>query len=52
VTWIAAGAAFTCALLDTGAARCWGDASAIGLGALEDIGDDEPPASADPVPLI
>ncbi len=52
VTQVTAGANFTCALLDTGAVRCWGDGTAIGLGSPEDIGDDEPPSSVEPVPLI
>lgn len=45
---IAAGGAHTCALLDTGAVRCWGDGSfgQLGYGNSEIIGDDETPASA------
>jgi alpha-tubulin suppressor-like RCC1 family protein len=45
---IAAGAFHTCALLDTGAVRCWGrnDAGQLGYGHMRTIGDDETPASA------
>jgi hypothetical protein len=48
VTQITAGTSHTCALLDTGAIRCWGDGSvgALGYGNTNDIGDDETPASA------
>src|SRR5690606_4931314 len=48
VTQIAAGDSHTCALLDTGAVRCWGRVSRgdLGYGNTNDIGDDEPPASA------
>ncbi len=39
---------FMCALLDTGALRCWGEATdgRLGYGSIEFIGDDETPASA------
>jgi alpha-tubulin suppressor-like RCC1 family protein len=45
---VAAGAAHTCALLDTGEVRCWGvgNSGALGYGNQNDIGDDEVPASA------
>ena len=45
---IAAGGEHTCALLTTGAVRCWGHGArgALGYGNIEDIGDDETPASA------
>lgn len=47
VVQIAAGASHTCALLDTGAVRCWGDNAVgqLGLGHTATIGDDEPPSS-------
>ncbi len=44
----------TCALLDTGAVRCWGygDEGNLGYGNINDIGDDETPASAGDVPVL
>ena len=51
VTQLAAGAAHTCALLNTGAVRCWGKAQsgqlgyALGYLSPDDVGDDESPAS-------
>jgi alpha-tubulin suppressor-like RCC1 family protein len=46
VVQIGAGAAHTCALLDTGAVRCWGAAffGRLGTGNEINIGDDETPA--------
>ena len=48
VRQVEAGGASTCALLDTGAVRCWGDNSLgqLGHGNTDDIGDDETPAAA------
>jgi alpha-tubulin suppressor-like RCC1 family protein len=48
---IAVGAAHTCAILDTGAVRCWGAGfdGQLGYGNTARIGDDEPPASVGPV---
>lgn len=53
VTQITAGDFHTCALLDTGAVRCWGgaDHGELGYGNLNDVGDDETPASAGNVNL-
>lgn len=50
---LAANALRTCALLDTGRLHCWGDNSGgeLGYGHMHNIGDDETPASAGPVPL-
>jgi alpha-tubulin suppressor-like RCC1 family protein len=45
---LVAGAAHTCALLSTGAVRCWGNNSfgQLGLGHTAHVGDDETPANA------
>jgi cysteine-rich repeat protein len=53
VTAITAGAGHTCALLEGGAVRCWGDATVgrLGTGNAKSIGDDEVPASIPPVDL-
>ncbi len=53
VVQLAGGYYHTCALLDTGAVRCWGrgDYGALGYGSTQDIGDDETPASAGDVDL-
>ncbi len=47
VTQVAAGGHHTCALLTTGAIRCWGQGSfgALGYGNTDSIGDDETPVS-------
>ena len=48
VLQIAVGRLHSCALLDSGAVRCWGFglAGQLGYGNTGDIGDDETPASA------
>jgi alpha-tubulin suppressor-like RCC1 family protein len=53
VVQLAAGALHTCALLDTGAVRCWGIGSQgrLGYGNSNNIGDNELPSSAGDVPL-
>ncbi|HKG35650.1 MAG TPA: hypothetical protein VKA89_04325, partial [Solirubrobacterales bacterium] len=50
---ITAGGAHTCAILDTGQVRCWGNAGvgAIGSGNTTTIGDNETPGSAPPVDI-
>ncbi|MDH3755064.1 MAG: hypothetical protein OEU32_14435 [Acidimicrobiia bacterium] len=50
---ITAGGSHTCALLDNGTVRCWGDASSgqLGYGNTKDIGDTETPANVGPVNL-
>jgi alpha-tubulin suppressor-like RCC1 family protein len=52
-TRIDVGFRHACALLETGAVRCWGRASpgSLGYGNTEDVGDDETPASAGDVKL-
>jgi alpha-tubulin suppressor-like RCC1 family protein len=49
---ITAGSQHTCAILDDGSVRCWGDGQAgqLGMGSTQDIGDGEAPA-AFPVPI-
>ena len=51
--FITAGAYHSCAILSTGEVRCWGRAlyGGLGYGNDENIGDDEPPASAGSVAL-
>jgi alpha-tubulin suppressor-like RCC1 family protein len=50
---ITVGARATCALLDNGTVRCWGDGSggALGYGNVDTIGDDEAPGSVGPLNL-
>jgi alpha-tubulin suppressor-like RCC1 family protein len=48
---VSAGRWHSCALLDDGAVRCWGDGSFLGYGNLIFIGDDETPGGAGPVSL-
>jgi alpha-tubulin suppressor-like RCC1 family protein len=50
---ISTGSNFTCALLDNGTTRCWGDASQgrLGYGNSTRIGDNEAPGSVGPVDL-
>ena len=54
VTLIDAGMEHTCALLSTGAIRCWGNGSygRLGYGNEDIVGDDETPAEAGDVPLL
>jgi alpha-tubulin suppressor-like RCC1 family protein len=53
VAQIAVGLWHTCALLEDGAVRCWGEAAdgQLGYANIEPIGDDETPADAGDVPL-
>ncbi|MDH3754110.1 MAG: hypothetical protein OEU32_09595 [Acidimicrobiia bacterium] len=50
---IDAGVFFSCAVLDTGAVRCWGNGldGRLGYAAVENIGDDETPDAIAPVDL-
>lgn len=50
---ITAGASHTCAILDGGSVRCWGNGGSgrLGYGNLASVGDDEVPAAVGPVDL-
>ena len=50
---IAAGDFHTCAILDDGSLRCWGFGASgqLGYGGTGDVGDDERPGQAGPVPI-
>ncbi|MCA9652009.1 MAG: hypothetical protein KC501_18985 [Myxococcales bacterium] len=52
-TAVVAGGSFSCALLDTGELRCWGEgvSGRLGSGSTADIGDDELPDSVPAVDL-
>lgn len=51
VVQVSAGGEHTCAVLDDGSVRCWGQGQygQLGYAAVDDIGDDEPPSAAGPV---
>jgi len=51
--FLGAGQSHTCAILDNGRVRCWGDGAngRLGYGDTEPIGDDETPGSVGPVDL-
>ncbi len=48
---VSAGRYHSCALMDTGDVRCWGEGSTLGYGSHTSIGDDETPDTAGPVSL-
>nr|WP_255216609.1 hypothetical protein [Pseudenhygromyxa sp. WMMC2535] len=52
-SWIAAGGDHTCALLESGGLRCWGDNTygQLGLGNIEPLGDNELPDAGGPISL-
>lgn len=52
-TAITAGASHTCAILDDGSVRCWGNgvSGRVGYGNQRSIGDDETPGSVGPVDI-
>lgn len=54
VVQLAAGSAHTCALLESGKVRCWGDGryGQLGYGITERIGDDETPSEVGDAPLL
>ena len=51
---VTAGGAHTCAVLDDGTLRCWGQGNAGQLGYADttDVGDDEAPGSVGPIALV
>ena len=51
---VEAGNGFTCALLESGTVRCWGegDSGRLGTGTDADVGDDELPLSVPPVEVF
>jgi cysteine-rich repeat protein len=53
VVQVVTGSGFTCALLDLGTVRCWGNNNVgqLGYGNTERIGDDELPSQAGDVPI-
>jgi alpha-tubulin suppressor-like RCC1 family protein len=48
---VSVGQAHQCALMETGALRCWGQPYGLGYGVTSIIGDDESPGSGGDVPL-
>ena len=54
VIQLSVGAQHTCAVLDNGHVRCWGDnqSGILGYGGSDAIGDDELPDSAGNVPVF
>lgn len=48
---VVAGAEHTCVVLQDGMVRCWGEATSIGTGASDNLGDDEQPTTAAPLSL-
>lgn len=46
-----AGSFHSCALMDDGEVRCWGDGQFLGYGSTTDVGDNETPGTAGPVSL-
>jgi cysteine-rich repeat protein len=53
VSSVVTGGEHTCALLDTGTVRCWGQGEwgQLGAATTDDLGDDEDPAAGSPIDL-
>lgn len=54
VAQLGAGQNHTCAVLEAGSVRCWGDAAygVLGYGSTLDVGDNETPASVGDVEVF
>ena len=54
VKQLSAGENFTCALLESGKVRCWGQGASgtLGYGNVDNVGDDELPESVGPIQIV
>jgi alpha-tubulin suppressor-like RCC1 family protein len=50
-SFLVAGADHTCAVVEGGLVRCWGEASSLGYGGMDNIGDNEQPMTVAPLAL-
>jgi alpha-tubulin suppressor-like RCC1 family protein len=50
-TFLVAGTQHTCAVVEGGKVRCWGEATSIGYGGMDNIGDDEAPSNFEALSL-
>jgi alpha-tubulin suppressor-like RCC1 family protein len=48
MSFLVAGAEHSCAVVEGGLVRCWGEATALGYGGFDNIGDNEMPSSLAP----